>query len=173
MPIASAEDRPPTEPTALESFVARPTVVLDLAEAVGGFESKDASVAVLAIVATDTARAGQRMTGLRIDLSDASSTDWVYLDAAQLTLLREDLAGIEVGIPELEAGQAGVNVQGTGACWMPTRPTRILCPSYRVGPEGRGLQLAAYGGRTFNYPGKYPAALAVYVERGIARLDAP
>lgn len=169
----SADDRPSPAPTALEAFVARPTVVLDVGEVVGGFESKDASVMVIAIVATDTAHPGVRMTGLRFDLADNAGADRVYLDARELAQLREDLAGIEGGIPELEAeGGAPVRVQGTGACWMPPRPTRILCPSYRVGPDGRGMHLAAYGSRNFSYPGERPAALAALVERALARLEA-
>ena len=172
-PAASADKRPPPEPTALESFVGQPTVILDLAEVVGTLESTDASVAVTAIVATDTANPGVRMTGLRFDLADNAGADRVYLDATQLAPLRGDLADIEGGIPELEAGQAGVNVQGTAACWMPPRPVRILCPSYRVGPEGSSFGLAAYGSRGFSYPGERPAALAALVERAIARLEAP
>lgn len=171
--IVSAQDRPSPEPTALESFLARPTVVRDIAEVVGGFESADASVTVAAIVASDSANPGERMTGLRFDLKDKAGTERVYVDVTQLAQLREDLAGIEGGIPELESGGAPVRVQGTGACWMPPRPLRILCPSYRVGPDGRGMQLAAYGGRTFSYPEKRPAMLAALVERTLARLQAP
>ena len=171
-PIVFAQDGPSPEPTALETFVARPTVVRDVAEVVGGFESTDATVTVTAIVATNTENPGERMTGLRFDLADKAGADQAYVDATQLAQLREDLAGIEGGIPELESGGAPVRVQGTGACWMPARPTRMLCPSYRVGPDGRGFHLAAYGGRTFSYPGKRPAALAALVERAMARLGA-
>ena len=173
VPLASADDRPPPEPTALESFVARPTVVLDLSEVVGRLETADASVSIAAIIATDAASPEEHMTGLRFILENAAGDDQVYLDSAQIAQLREDLAGIQDSIPELETGDAPVQVQGTGACWMPPRPTRILCPSYRVGPEGSSLHLGAYGGRDFSYPGEWPAALAVLVERGMGRLEAP
>jgi len=172
-PPASADERPRPEPTALENFVARPTVVLELDQTVGTLASKDGTVAVAAIVAADTANPDQRMTGLRFDLADNAGADRVYLDATQLAVLRDDLAGIEGGIPEVEASQAGASVQGTGACWMPAQPMRILCPSYRVGPEGSSFGLAAYGGRGFSYPGERPAAFAALVERAIARLEAP
>lgn len=172
-PIAAAHEPAVTGPTALESFIARPSVVLDRETVVGTLRSADASVSVAAIVASDSARPGERMTGLRFDLSDNGGVDRTYVDASQIPQLREDLAGIEGGIPEIEASQAGASVQGTGACWMPPQPTRILCPSYRVGPEGRGLQLAAYGGRTFNYPGERPAALSALVEQAARQLEAP
>lgn len=170
-PIVTADDRPSPEPTALESFVARPTVILDLAEVVGTIQSSDASVSVAAIVATDTARPDERMTGLRFVMENNTGTDQVYLDDTHLALLREDLAGIEGGIPVLESPEAGVSIQGTGACWMPPRPMRILCPSYRVGPEGNSFELAAYGSRGFSYPGERPASLAALVERALVRLE--
>ena len=173
VPVASAHEQPPTAPTALESFVAQPTVVLDLAEVVGAIRSTDATVSVAAIIATNTANPGERMTGLRFDLSDNGAAERVYLDISQLPQLSEDLAGIEGGIPELEASQAGVSVQGTGACWMPAQPTRILCPSYRVGPEWSGMGLFAYGGRGFDYPGERPAALLALVDRALAELGIP
>ena len=172
-PVAAAHEPAPPEPTALESFVARPTVVLDRAETVGRIESSDATVTVAAIVASDTARPGERMQGLRFVMTNDKGADQVYLEDAYLAQLREDLAGIEGGIPELEASQAGASVQGTGACWMPQRPMRILCPSYRVGPEGSSFGLAAYGGPRFTYPGQRPAAFAALVEQAIAQLDAP
>ena len=173
-PVALADDRPPPVPTALESFVARPTVVLDLAEVVGTIRSTDASVSVARIVATDTARPGERMTGLRFVMENNTGADQVYLAVEELKQLRMDLGGIESGIPELEGGRdAPVRVEGTGACWMPPRPTRILCPSYRVGPEGSSFGLAAYGGPGFDYPDERPAAFAALVERAIARLETP
>ena len=173
-PIVSAHEPAPPEPTALESFVARPTVVLDLAEVVGTIRSTDATVSVAAIVATDIATAGERMTGLRFVMENQAGAEQVYLDDIQLVRLRDDLADIENGIPELEAEDgAPVRIQGTGACWMPPQPMRILCPSYRVGPEGSSFGLAAYGGRGFSYPGERPATLAALVKQGLAQLGVP
>lgn len=173
-PLAAAQEPVKPEPTALESFVARPTVVLDLAETVGMIESQDATVTVAAIVASDSASPGERMRGLRFIMANEKGAEQVYLDDAYLAQLREDLAGIEGGIPELEAGRdAPVRVQGTGACWMPSRPMRILCPSYRVGPEGSSFGLAAYGGRDFSYPGQRPAAFTALVEQAAAMLETP
>jgi hypothetical protein len=48
---------------------------------------------------------------------------------------------------------------------------RILCPSYRIGPDWAGLTLAVYGGRGFEYPGHRSAELRSLVERAMARLQ--
>ena len=171
--VAFTDGRSPTEPTGLESFIAQPTVVLDLAELVGTLESQDASVAVTVVIASDTARPGERMRGLRFVMENNTGAGQAYLDEAQVATLLDDLAGIEGGIAELEAGgDAPYRVQGTGACWMPTRPMRILCPSYRVGPDWTGMHLAVYGGRGFSYPGVRPSALAALVRQAVARLSA-
>lgn len=63
--IATSDPRPSPAPTGLESFIARPTLVLDLAEDVGSLRSTDASVAVAAVIASDTGRPGEGMRGLR------------------------------------------------------------------------------------------------------------
>jgi hypothetical protein len=172
--VASGDERSAPAPTGLESFVAKPTVVLDVAEEVGSLRSGDASVVVAAVIASDTALPGVRMRGVRFVMENNTGADRVYLDETQLALLIEDLAGIDGGIPELEAGGgAPTRVQGTAACWMPARPMRILCPSYRVGPDWTGLHLAAYGSPGFMYPNQRPAELKALVEQAIARLGRP
>jgi hypothetical protein len=50
---------------------------------------------------------------------------------------------------------------------------RILCPSYRVGPDWAGLTLAVYGGRGFEYPERRPAELAALVRQALKLLDEP
>lgn len=171
--VAFSDTRPSPVPTDLESFVARTTVVLDLAEDVGSLRSTDASVAVAAVIASDTGRPGERMPGLRFVMENNTGSDQAYLDETQLAALLDDLSGIETGIPELESGSSPYRVQGTGACWMPERPLRILCPSYRIGPDWAGLTLSVYGGRGFEYPERRPAELAALIRRATARLDEP
>jgi hypothetical protein len=171
--VAFSDARSPSEPTALESFVAQPGVVLDLAEDIGTLRSTDASVAVAAVIASDTARPGEEMRGLRFVMESNTGSDQAYLDEALLAALLDDLAGIETGIPELESGDSPYRVQGTGACWMPARPMRILCPSYRIGPDWAGLTLAVYGGRGFEYPERRPVELAALIRQAIARFDEP
>lgn len=82
------------------------------------------------------------------------------------------LAGFEGGIPELENGSAPYRVQGTASCWMPAHPQRILCPSYRVGPDWSGMTLGAHGPDEFAFPAQRPAELAALVERALKALRA-
>lgn len=170
---ASSDPSPSPVPTDLESFVATPTVVLDLDENLGSIGSTDASVSVAAVIASDTGRPGLRMRGLRFVMENNTGSDQAWLDETQLAALLDDLSGIETGIPELESGKSPYRVQGTGACWMPAQPMRILCPSYRIGPDWAGLTLAVYGGRGFEYPERRPAELVTLIRRAIARLEAP
>jgi hypothetical protein len=171
--VAFSDTRSPSEPTALESFIAQPAVVLELVEETGSVRSSDATLVVAAVIASDTGRPGVHMQGLRFVMENNTGFDQAFLDEAQLAALLDDLSGIETGIPELESGQSPYRVQGTGACWMPARPMRILCPSYRIGPDWAGVTLAVYGGRGFEYPDHRPAELAALIRQAIARLDAP
>lgn len=126
-----------------------------------------------ALIAADTADASRRMCSVKLSLADNSRLDQLYLDESLLPALLEDLAGIESGIPELEQGSAPYRVEGTASCWMPAHPQRILCPGFRVGPDGSGLTLAAYGSDGFAFPAHRPAELATLIERAIAPLPAP
>ena len=158
------------EPTAFEAFVLRPGVAVEFSQAVGAIESEDARVEVTALVAADTADASKKMRGLKLSMTDNAGLDQVYLDESLLVTLQEDLAGIEGGIPELENSITPYRVQGTASCWMPARPQRILCPSYRVGPDWSGLMLSAYGSDGFEFPARRPAELAALIQRAIETL---
>jgi hypothetical protein len=63
-------------------------------------------------------------------------------------------------------------VQGTGCCWRPARPLRILCPSYGIGLDGFGLWLSAYGGTGFSFPGHRPSELAMLLRTAADALAA-
>jgi hypothetical protein len=170
--IAMAEERV-VEPTTFESFVARPSVVLEIDETVGSFVSSDAKLEVALLVAADTANPPERQRGLRLRLENNAGQDRLYLDEAQVAAAIEDLAGIESGIAGLKAETgAPWRVEGTGRCWRPAHPMRILCPSYGVGPDGSGLWLSAYGGNGFAFPGHRPSTLALLLKEATAALAA-
>lgn len=161
------------EPTGFESFVTRVSVILEIDEPVGSIVSADAKLEVAALVAADTANPPDRQRGVRLRFENNAGLDQLYLDEAQVAAAIEDLALIEDGIPELKAGTGALwRVQGTGSCWRPARPMRILCPSYNVGPEGSGLSLSAYGGNSFAYPGHRPSELAQLLKKAAATLAA-
>jgi hypothetical protein len=169
---ASGDEPLPPLPTGLESFVEKPTVVLELAEEVGTLRSTDATVAVAAVIATDRARPGEQMKGARFSLENNGGADLIYLGEAEIQALLKDLADIERGIPNLKADRdAPWRVQGTASCWMPAEPRRILCPNYHVGPEGSGFGLAPYGSSGYSFPDQRPADFAALLERAMTRLQ--
>ncbi len=171
--VASTAELEPS-PTALECFVARPSIVLDLAVDVGVVRSSDATATVTAVIGTDTAETTERMQGVRVTLTDNAGIDQAWLDETELRALLVDLEGIEGGIAELKAGTgAPWRTQGTASCWMPNEPRRILCPNYHVGPEGSGFGLGAYGNRGFNFPDRRPAEFAALLQLALAQLQSP
>ncbi|MEX2149612.1 MAG: hypothetical protein WD793_05330 [Steroidobacteraceae bacterium] len=63
--VAPSHARLSPEATALAAFVAKPGVVLDLVEEVGGIRSLDATVRVAAVIASDSGHPGEQMEDLR------------------------------------------------------------------------------------------------------------
>ncbi|MGQ0429912.1 MAG: hypothetical protein ACT4UQ_08275 [Gammaproteobacteria bacterium] len=170
---AIAQSRVP-EPTVFESFVADPAVIVELEQWIDTLDSSDAKVSVTALVAFRGAEPKQRMRGVRLTMEDNGGSDSVHLEESELPALKRDLADVESGRTHLKSGaeDAPWRVAGTGRCWMPERPVRILCLSYRIGPEGSGLVLAVYGGRGFEFPARKPADLAALIDRAVTALVA-
>lgn len=170
---APRADAPAPAPTAFESFVADPNVVVEFEQWAGTVASADARVSVTALAGHDSADASRRMRGARFTMEDNAGSDSVHLDESQFAALLRDLAQVEAGKARLrsESG-APYRVHGTASCWMPQRPMRILCPSYRIGPDWAGMLLGAYGGRTFEFPDREPAELAALIARAAALLEA-
>ena len=161
------------EPTALESFVANPNVVLAYSESVGSIASSDATLEVTALVAEDTADVSRRMRGVKLSLQDNGGSDHLWLDVSQLAAAQGELAEIESGIADLKrSDSAPWRAQGTGRCWMPAHPERILCPGFLVGPDGSRLTLGAYGSDSFEFPARRPAELAALFARAIEAFSA-
>jgi len=167
---ALAGERAP-EPTAFERFVADPNVIVEFEQWVGSIVSADAKLSVTALVAYDSADPGRRMQGMRLTMEDNSGADSVYVDEAGFTALKQDLASVgQMRTPLRKEPDAPYRVAGTESCWMPARPTRILCPSYRTGPDWSGLLLGVLGGNGFEYPDREPAELAALIEKAAATL---
>lgn len=159
------------EPTAFGSFVSKPSIVVEFRQSIGTLRSTDAAAEVIALVAHDTARPGERMQGIQLTLEDNTTFEHLYLDAGELVTAKSELAEIESGIEELKAGTGAPDrVQGTARCWKPERPMRILCPSYRFGPDGKGLGLAVWGGSGFSFPERKPSELVALIDQAQATL---
>lgn len=169
---ALAGDRVP-EPTAFESFIANPNAIVEFEQWVGSIVSTDAKLSVTALAAHDPADPARRMQGLRLTMEDNNGSDSVHVEEPLLDALRHDLADVEQGraFMKLREPDAPWTVAGTASCWMPKRPMRILCPSHRVGPDGRFLLLAVFGGRTFEFPERGPAELRALLDQAQAMLE--
>jgi hypothetical protein len=161
-------------PTAFESFVANPAVIVELEQWIGALDSRDAKVSVTVIVAYDSAETARRMRGERLTMEDNGGSESVHVEESAFPALRRDLADVASFATRMksEDDHTPWRVSGTVSCWMPRQPERILCPSYRIGPEGSGLMLAAYGGATFVFPDRQPAELATLIDRAAAALAA-
>lgn len=113
------------------------------------------------------------MRGLRLTLEEHAGSDSVHLDEPQFAALKDDLASVErLQASMREESGAPYLVAGTTSCWMPARPTRILCPSSRIGPDWTGILLAAYGGRAFEFPDRSTVELATLIDQAQAALPA-
>jgi hypothetical protein len=160
------------EPTSLEQFASDEDAVITSTTPVGSLDSAEANVSVVALVVTDPAHPTVARRGVRFDFATNNASDQVYLDEDQVRSMRNDLTGLEEGMPWLEEGDgAPSRAQGTAACWMPEKPIRILCPEYYVGPNGSGLTLGAYGGMVFAFPNRKPAELATLVDLALVQLE--
>ena len=168
--VAAGYDAP--APTDFETFATQSAADVVLEREAGSIESSDAKVAVTVLIVADTASPGRTMAGARFDLESNAGMDTVYLDEDQLSSVREDTVGIMHGIAWLEKeGGAPYQVQGTASCWRPDPALRILCPSYRIGPDWKGVTMAAYGGRTFAFPDGHPTELIALIDRAVELLE--
>ncbi len=173
LPDHVSADEPPVEPTPLEAFAARPSVEIAFEEKVGSIEGSDAKLEVAALILNDAANPPESMRGARFALENNTGQDQAYLDEAQLGALKNELTGIQEGIPKLKTSDsAPYRVQGTGSCWRPPRRVRIMCPSYRVGPDGSGLGLGTFGGWGFSFPGHKPSEVSELIDKAMAALAA-
>jgi len=162
-----------SEPTALEARASRPDVEVVSSTLIGSIESSDAKVSISALVVRELAAPSHRTLGVRFDLANNNTADKLYLDPVQLRSLQKELTEIEGSIARNEQDDsAPYRVQGTASCWMPARPVRIVCPSYRIGPDWAGLTLGAYGGTTFAFPGRRPGDLMKLLEKAQAQIAA-
>ena len=164
----SAQESMPA-PTRFEVETQKPGARITLEHEVGSLEAADVTMRVNALVVDDSA--AQRMGGVRIDFEGRGIEDHVYLDQEQATTLRRELGWIEESVPELRASRsAQYRVEGTQSCWMPSPPTRILCPEYYVGPDKATFRAGAYRGHSFEFPEHTPADLQTLIDQAIAVL---
>ena len=151
-----------------EVFLAKPGVITEVMRPIGSIESADARVEIVAILGYESSNPPDQMRGVRITLESNGGYEQIYLERGLIMSTMKDLAQIEEGIPILKSSNsAPYRVEGTASCWRPERPVRILCPSYRIGPDWSGMTLAVYGGETFSFPDHRPVELGNLLDQAL------
>ena len=143
-------------------------VVTEVIRPIGSIESSDAKVEVVALLAYESSNPPDQMRGVRITLESNGGYEQIYLERGLIMSTMRDLAQIEQGIPNLKSSNAApYRVEGTASCWRPEHPVRILCASYRIGPDWSGMTLGVYGGDTFSFPEHRPVELGKLLNRAL------
>ena len=137
-------------PTAFESFVADPAVIVVQERSLGRFQGTDTAIAINALEAEDRANPGSSRRGVRVDLATNAWRTSVFLDEDQLAELSRDLRWIAVHRNEFENAPDpeqlyGWRGRGTAACWLPREPQRILCPNYLIQEGFQSFSINVYG----------------------------
>ena len=142
--------------------------VTEIIRLIGTIESSDAKVERVELLAYESSNPPDQVRGVRITLESNGGYEQIYLERELIMSAVRDLAEIEEGIPDLKASTAApYRVQGTASCWRPEHPIRILCASYRIGPDWSGMTLGVYGGDTFSFPEHRPVELGNLLDRAL------
>ena len=167
-----SEDSTTPLPTQFEIFAKLPNSLVTFSKEVGSIRSSDASVSVTALEIEDSGDPDLHMGGVRFDLESNGGTDFVLMDYGQLMALHEDIVIMGMGMSELDQSSlTPYRILGTARCRMPDPAIRILCPSYRVGPDWKGLVLSVYGGQTFSFPDHRPHEILEQMDSVITALE--
>ncbi|MCM3872326.1 MAG: hypothetical protein ND895_16715 [Pyrinomonadaceae bacterium] len=155
------------QPTKLEAFAGQPTARVTWSKEVGRIESAATRLVATALVVKDDLRPPHRMSGIRIELTSQNATDLVYLEDAELEVMKKALEGIESGIEYFRTERADAPLRYLGACELrQPRPTiHALSAAYYIAPDSSGLSLSAFKGHEFRFPNHKPSELAQVIRR--------
>lgn len=161
------------QPTKLEAFAGRSTAQVKWSKEVGRIDESDTHAIVTALIIEDGAQSPPRMRGIRIDLSNKSATDKVYLDETALVAIRNALAKIERGIEDYRKEVSSIPIRYYGAAefWRPYERIHTLNAAYFIRPDSSGLSLSAYKHQEFRFPGHRPGELAEIISRAMRDLE--
>lgn len=161
------------QPSILEAFAAQPTASVTWSSEVGRIDSTEAQAVVTALVVEDPAQVPQRMRGVRIDLSNQSATDQVYVEEVRLQAVSEALEEIERGraLASSALETAPLSYFGSAEFRQPYPTVHALNAAYYTAPDSSGLSLSAYLGQDFRFPDRSPSELAVAIDRAIQELE--
>jgi hypothetical protein len=175
---AQVSDARPLQPTPLEAFASQSGTQVAWSQEVGRLDSSIAHAVVSALIIEDAARPPDRMRGVRIELSDGSSKDEVYLgeetldayknamdEISQITLVSRDRA-------RAEAAQGRSNYFGARLFWYGDRRPRVhvLNAANYFAPGSEGFSLSAFKDVQFRFPEQNASQFSAIIAHAIDQL---
>lgn len=139
-------------------------------EEVGRIDSSDARVIITALIIENSHYRPSRVRGIRIDLSNETSSDQLYLEEGELVYLKHELDGLDCGVASMrsESG-APYRVRGIGRCRPSQSVPQAYCPGYYIGPDSEGLSLSTFSGGNFRFPSARPSVLADAIGQAMSK----
>ncbi|MCH8135424.1 MAG: hypothetical protein IIB77_05540 [Proteobacteria bacterium] len=139
-------------------------------EEVGRIDSSDARAIITALIIENSHYRPSRVRGIRIDLSNQTSSDQLYLEEGELVYLKHELDGLDCGVASMrsESG-APYRVRGIGRCRPSQSVPQAYCPGYYIGPDSEGLSLSTFSGGNFRFPSARPSVLADAIGRAMSK----
>jgi hypothetical protein len=170
---AAAQSASALQLTPLEEFSRRPTARMVWSQAIARIDSDESHAVVTAVVFDDSADPKGRMSGVRVDLVNATGSDQVYIAESALELVRSALEEIAMGIDVERAQQSDTPFRYLGAAlfWHPNGPrVHELNPAFYISPNSSGLSISTYGAEEFRFPNRSPAQLATALADAVQKL---
>jgi hypothetical protein len=161
------------KPTKLEAFTGSPTAHVKWSKEVGRIDEARVHAVVTVLSVEDVRQPPHRMRGIRIDLTNESATDQIYLEEDTLTRIKSALGEIQSGIESFRRDRSDTPIRYFGAeeFWRPYERIHTLNAAYYIRPDSSGLSLSAYKSQEFRFPGHTPSELAELIGRAIRELQ--
>jgi hypothetical protein len=170
--LAQVNPTPSLQSSQLEAFAEQPTAQIRWSKEVGRIESVGARVVITALVVKDEVQSDRRMRGIRIELSNQSAADRVYLAEPELEVVKKALERIESDIESFRNERGDAPLRYLGACELrqPRATVHTLNAAYYIAPDSSGLSLSAFKGQEFRFPNHRPSELAEAIGRAMNEL---
>lgn len=175
---AQVNRAPSLQPTPLEAFASLPATRVAWSKEIGRLDSREAHAVVTALILEDTARPPDRMRGIRIDLSDLTSKDEVYLGEETLGAYKNALdeitqsTSVSRNKERDNAARGGTDYLGARLFWYGDNRPRVhaLNAANYIAPDSEGLTLSAFKDRGFRFPDQDALQFSAIILRAIDQL---
>ena len=160
------------EPTKFELFAKRSSAKVKWSKKIGTIDEGDSHALITALDVEDSAQSPYTMRGIRIDLSNQTTKDEIYLDESHLEGVKNALLEIESGVDAFrkEPSPTPIRYWGAAEFWRPYERIHTLNAAYFIRPESSGLSLSAHKAEEFRFPNHRPRELADLFIRAIQAL---